>query len=464
VEASTVRFSSDPLRTLAWISPIAVFMLIYLPSAGLGFVSDDFGWIADSRIDSVRDAIALFGKNHGFYRPVVGLSFGLNFAAVGLEPLFFGLTNLALCALCAILIVALFRALGLGLGASGFGAAVWMLNVHGINMAVLWISGRSALLMIAAALGSAVAAVLRRPIVATALLTIALLSKEEAVVLPVLLVALTIATRSKYPRSKDVRCLVVLLVGSACALALYAFLRLESGAMTSSTAPSYYQLTFEPTLVARNLIEYFDRAATFAIAAALVAWLCVRPDFERVSLRAEPIIIGCLWYAGGFAITTFLPVRSSLYACLPSIGVALIVAEFCSACWQAAGERGRRRALIATVVIPMALLPVYVARNHRWTDLAVFSTRLMRDLAGHAPEAAGDTWIVLLDRNRDQRVNVQSVFGALVEDAVSLRVGHRVHVWVEPPMSPPLSDGLRPPCPSCRSITLAVDAGHLRAP
>jgi len=60
------------MRTVAAGAAVAgAFLLIYLPDAGHGFISDDFRWIVEGRAQSVRALIALLVSNTGFYRPVV---------------------------------------------------------------------------------------------------------------------------------------------------------------------------------------------------------------------------------------------------------------------------------------------------------------------------------------------------------------------------------------------------------
>src|SRR2546429_497729 len=68
-------------------------------------------------------------------------------------------------------------------------SALWVFNWHGINMAVLWISGRTALLLTLCATLGAAAFIRRRLLPALVLVLGAMLSKEEAVMLPVVLVA-----------------------------------------------------------------------------------------------------------------------------------------------------------------------------------------------------------------------------------------------------------------------------------
>ena len=63
-------------------------------------------------------------------------------------------------------------------------AALWLLNFHGIRTAVLWVSGRTALVVILASTLSALAVVRGRTGLALLALAAAVFAKEEAVLLP----------------------------------------------------------------------------------------------------------------------------------------------------------------------------------------------------------------------------------------------------------------------------------------
>ena len=69
-------------RSLVFLLFVAL-NLAYLPDIGHGFIKDDFAWILHGRLDGVQDAVALFGRSLGFYRPLVALSFGGNTALFG---------------------------------------------------------------------------------------------------------------------------------------------------------------------------------------------------------------------------------------------------------------------------------------------------------------------------------------------------------------------------------------------
>jgi hypothetical protein len=105
----------------------------------------------------------------------------------GVEPRGYGFTNFALYVACIAALWWLCRALRLPPPAATLAAIVWAVNPHGINVAVVWISGRTALCLTLCALLAA-AAMVRRQYWWTAFwLAGALASKEEALALPAIL-------------------------------------------------------------------------------------------------------------------------------------------------------------------------------------------------------------------------------------------------------------------------------------
>src|SRR5207244_795877 len=125
---------------------LAVFLCAYLPDIGHGFISDDHRWIKESRIESAGDAARLFRSNIGFYRPLVALSFGLDNRLWGERAFGYALTNLALLLVNAALLFLLARRFSLAPAAALLAAAVWLFNFHAVNMSLLWLSSRTALL------------------------------------------------------------------------------------------------------------------------------------------------------------------------------------------------------------------------------------------------------------------------------------------------------------------------------
>ena len=390
------------------------FLLIYLPDVGGGFIRDDFMWVHRGQIASAADVARVFRDNTGFYRPLVTLSFGLDQALFGLRPFPYALTNVGLLLACALLVARLGYRLGLPPWAAGAAAALWAFNFHGVNMALLWISGRTALLLCLFALLATLASLRRRWWRAGFWCLLALLSKEEAVTLPFLLVGWAWYSSS----DQRLRSTVIPATAMVLGLAVYALLRVNSGAFGPVGAPYYYQFTFAPWHVARNVLEYVDRAATFVVAVTLVAMVIVRtkprwmPDDRRTTIFAAG------WFVAGFAITVFLPLRSSLYALYPSIGVAILGANVLRRLRESTPQR-MRVALPILVLLPVVLIPIYWQRNVRWVEPASASYVLVGQLHGLATSVTPEAHLLALDR-QDERLDY--VFSGLFSDAVSLYV------------------------------------------
>ena len=305
----------------------------------------------------------------------------------------------------------------------------------------------------------------RRLLWAVVFLALACFAKEEALTLPFVLAAWlyvlgqgVLGQESIRTPASRIRPMATWLLGSAVVIASYLAIRSQTGAMTPATAPGYYQFTFEPAVVLRNALEYADRAVTTSAIAVLLGLLLLRPRSFRLDPMARRIVLCAgLWLAGGFGITVFLPVRSSLYAIVPSIGACIAAAVVLSASWQSADPPHRFRALGAAILLPVCLMPVYLARTAS-VPLADFSTQVLRDIRDETRDVPDDATIVVSD-DRSTKINVASAFGTLLNEAVLLTTGRRLNMWIEPP--PPGAEGGQPPCESCVARRFRVVNGRL---
>jgi len=434
---------------------VALLLVIYLPGLGHGLIRDDYAWIAGSRVGSWRELPELFSRHNGFYRPVVSLSFWLDEQVFGLEPWGYGLTNLAFFLGDVGMIVVLARGLGMGTQFSLVAALLWAFNPHGINMALLWSSGRTALLLVLFALLSAFEFWRRHAARAALWFLAALLSKEEALLLPAtLLVWGYFQGRSAAARDAGRAAAIRVLPLVACVV-LYLLLRAQTGAYTPGTAPDFYRPTLDLSAIAANLLQYADRACTFPLAIALVVALAARAVPKPDDRERAWIALGVAWLVCGYAITLFLPVRSSLYACFPSVGAALAATALVSASARDLSEAKRSRLLFAAGLLAALLVPIYWGRNVRWVEPAKVASRVLRAvrlIARDAPES-----VLVFQDDPSTSNNLSGAFGGLLEDAVRLASGRpELRVWLEPP--PPGSQ----PAPLGPRRTLRLRNGELR--
>ncbi len=389
----------------------AVFVLaVYGPDVGRGFVKDDFTWIRGAKAALADPISALHPQVPGFYRPVVTLTFALDYARHGWQPSGYGWTNLALYLACIVAIVTLGRSFRLSWWASLMAGLVWAVNPHGINMALVWLSGRTALCLTLFSVLAAALFLRRHYVFASFFVLLALLSKEEAVLLPFILIAWTWIEGRRERRPFPWRVVVTAVVP----LAVYLALRYTTPAFTISSAPPVYQFSVAPGAIIRNVVEYLDRSTTaVAVVVALgCALFRARPAFEMSSQVAMMVT----WWVGMFAITLWLPIRSSLYAVCPSVGVSLL-----GAMWldhmrvQSSRAAWRFEAVLAIALV--AAIPAYRPRNGRWVEGARVSQRILDAIAAdaaHLPERG----VIVFDDRDDIPSNLHNAFGDLSTEAL----------------------------------------------
>jgi hypothetical protein len=413
---------------------------VYIPDIGRGFVKDDFHWIEAGRRVAAHPA-ALFSAPQDFYRPLIAITFAVDARIHGLDPRWYGYENFLLYVACAVALWQLARTAGLAAPAAALAAFVWAINPHGINMAVIWISGRTALWLTLGALVAARSILRGRYLTGAVALACALAAKEEAVLLPIVVLCWTMLLSPDGWRASRWTILAALLVP----LGAYLIARTQSGAFGPMNAPSFYQFTIAPAVVARNAFEYLDRGATASLAVLAIAAIAtgVRPSIDP---RRRRLLLACAcWFAGGYGLTLFLPVRSSLYAVLPSAGAALACAALVESMATAATVHRRWLPFAAALAAAtLALLPVYSARNDRWVEPARLSQRTLLTLAPRLNGLPSDGAIVLEDEPAVEPTFIQA-FGVFAGDAIRLETGRPFDAWIDPPPPGWQLSGLRAP-------------------
>lgn len=426
---------------------ITAWLLVYAPTVTGGFIKDDFAWLQHSRIDSWSSIYALFATADDFYRPVVRLSFGLTEAVFGPTPLPYGLTNLLLALACAAAIALLARALALPSWAALVAAAIWAFNFHGINMAVVWLSGRTSLLGTLFATLAAWCVLRDRRWSAALFAFAALLSKEEVIALP-----LIVSLWQLMDRRSLLSVAPVWIV-----FAIYLALRANSGAFGVTTAPSFYRFTTDPMLLVRNVIEYADRSMTLAAAVTLAGIAALGRFPQLTSEDKYRMLKATIWLIGGFAVTLWLPVRSSLYAVLPSVGGAIVAATLLAASAKQVDARRAWQVAGVGLVLPFLLVPIYWSRNGRWTALRALSSETLLVIK---TQALPPQTLVVLEDDLSTRTNFRNTFGALFPEAAAVYFGDDLHLWIEPPPPEVENTAVKRPDAS-HVVTLRLSAGRV---
>jgi hypothetical protein len=209
---------------------------------------------------------------------------------------------------------------------------------------------------------------------------------------------------------------------SLLALVPYLVLRSRTGAYLPTTAPPYYRFTFDPAQLARNVAEYADRTATFTVVALLLLLLLIRRTRRLEPQERRWVFCGATWLAGGFALSLFVPARSSLYVCLPSVGVALVGAALARGLWSQVTPRVQSRLIVTAILVPLALVPLLHSRNQRSRRAADLSAAVLTQMNGLRSEAPPGSTLVLED-DPGQRPSLREAFGTLLEPALALQWG-----------------------------------------
>lgn len=386
-----------------------------------GFVWDDVTLVEqDERIRSLDHVGEIFAQDffehsneqvkYGYYRPLVTLSYLLDHALWGSNPLGYHLTNLLLHWLACLALYAL----ALGVFAFEWDAALvaaLAFALHPVHVeSVTWISGRTDVLATVAMLaawwlhGAAerqASAVRRRGLLVASAgaLLLALLAKELALVLPLLLLGFSLGRRR--PREALVRVVPHALAVTVYLLVRFALVRVEAGEITERpllqhlvTAVGafwrYVGELFWPFPLHAYLqhpwVEPIDAWAWLLGASALVPLALLVVCWRRRWLFPFSLLLGfgvsLLPHAGIVRLSgprDMGLVMAERFLYFPSIFFCIALGALVFA-WP----RVRIASGLAVLALSVAAATAVARRNPDWRD----DGTLMRATLRHAPEAA----------------------------------------------------------------------------
>ncbi|MCC6490424.1 MAG: hypothetical protein IT364_23265 [Candidatus Hydrogenedentes bacterium] len=430
-----------PLQAMAFV---AVSNLVFMRVLFAFFLSDDFGMIA--RV--VEDPLAFtWGETHGgFLRPLAVLSFGLDHALWGLDPVGYHLTNAALHGLCAFLASVLSwemlrtfvddarhrRRL-----ATLTGIVFLVLPCH--SESVAWISGRTDLLATVFGLGSALSflAYLRTPRFAQAILcwtlfSLALLSKESVLTLPLLFLLLAVASPTP---SQSKRSIAMGLGGCVAVLAGYLMARHVALGTIIGGYGAHGHLAIDLPGIADRLVRHTWRAVAPPI--GFDAGPYVQAHWKWV-LLVLAVCGGALCAVGvvhkpvrksvlpvGLALACYLvmliPVFTLSVSTVSTQGERFLYLPSLFAAWglvvAIAGLTTPARARIVLVVVYALASGLFLLRQvETWRSAGALSERIAKQVSEHT--AASDAKSVVLNVPAD--LGGAYVFQNGLPEAVSL--------------------------------------------
>ena len=349
---------------------LILLFLIYAPSVGRGFVLDDWIWLDHAAPWGKVNCVRFFTDTTGFYRPLISLSFALQFQVLGLNPLPYGWFNLLLHLANVWLVYLLLLSLNSFKKYAWFVAALFGLNFKGPMMAVEWISGRTSLLYTFFLLLCFYSYLkIKKPrykFLVGMFYFFALLSKETAIVAPIFVFLYFLARELKKTWINDFKTLIKQAKTALAyikpfwtALIIYLLLRINSNAFTPLNAPPYYQYSLSAKLFAVNLVEYFFRSGLLDI--VIILWLLLLAwIFRKSKGPMEPIhwsvfFTGSLWFLVFLLPVILIHVRSDLYTYLPQLGVHLMAAPIIVAKWNDIRATIKTRSILWLAIAPICL-------------------------------------------------------------------------------------------------------------
>ncbi len=431
-----IRISGNIIVVLLVATAAASFSaLVYSNSRAAYFTSDDFVLLDAARSDQTASSLFLANwlkqeGQGGFYRPLVILSWMMDWALHADAPLGYHLTNIALHSLNVFLIVCLIQritgSLGLALSTS------LLYSAHpALTEAVAWLSGRTDSLCAAFILLSLLSWRFyldhgHRLAYAAALaaFTLALMSKEEAVALPFLALLLA-RVRFSEEESKHYRRFIdrpaVPLVGYFLLLGIYIVFRfiilggiggygvgkhLAFSADLFQNIRRYVNWLAQPLGIGPRSGDGF--LALMAAVVALTLWLIWRPRTRFATL----------WTV--IALAPAITLSRPQYLYVPAIGYCLLL----SLAFFPEGEPLKRRLLAVLALCSLLFYFTVTVRsqNRAWNRSGGTALGTLRSLEGIAPSPApNDRWFFL-----DLPFNQETGFGVFqngLQQALHLRFG-----------------------------------------
>lgn len=407
---------------------VAAASIVYLNSLANGFALDDVPIIRDN--PNVRDLTDLrsiwlkpywpyFGVELGLWRPFVTFAYALQWAVAGDSPVVFHAVNIGLHVVVTVLAFLLLERLT-ETGAALAGAMVFA--VHPVHTeAVANVVGQAELIAAAALIGACLLHATRpagldiawpRRLALLALFSIAVLTKEHAVVLPALLLAVDLAQRriplSGRGAAAYVNAMLMPMLLLGCALLAYLAVRypvLDGSLIGVEAGPQYSYLQGEHRVLnalrafpefLRLLVLPIDLSADYAPAMILPSESLGLMSAIGAVLLAATVVLALLTPlhpAAGFAAAWFLisiitvsnllfPIgvfiaERTLY--LPSFALSAAIAYGAVALRPRLAPRGRRAAvlLLCGAVVLMGVRTW--VRNPDWMDTETVLYSILRD-------------------------------------------------------------------------------------
>jgi protein O-mannosyl-transferase len=341
-------------------------------------------------------------SNTGLYRPLTMMSFLLEYLLVGFKPFLYHMDNVLLHLLCSVLVFFNLRLI-LKEDRTPFITAL-LFAVHPVHTeAVSWISGRAELLWSFFALWSTLAFLKKKgtggpAVLSSILFLFALLAKEGAIVLPVILAVYMLIFEKPAPGQGKATWLAGRLYPYGVIMMVYMTVRL---AVLKSVGPSggaqimglqthytvflfmckafthYIRLAFLPFSLTIDYVFPIPALLSLTALLPLVAISATAIFAGRIMRYSKAVFFGILvFFIALLPVSNIIPIgiimsERSMY--MPVLGPCIIIGYFVSRAWEDGTSSGLRS---MSVVITSAMLLIFavnsVKRNPFWSNQEKF--------------------------------------------------------------------------------------------
>ena len=373
-----------------------------------GWVNDDFVHIGRLSTASIHDVLA-HSDPFGFFRPVAHLTLLAEGRVFGFTPAGFRVTNVLIHVVVCLLVLRIARRL-LPPRAAVLAALAFVLTPKAHTVAVLWASARPELLMSVFSL-LAILSWLRweggdaRWLLLTAACYVtALLAKETAALLPVLL----LFSGTEQSRLVTKRRLVAVAAITLSAL-IPLSLRIAAGGLMPDVGHQHYSFDLSLWRFFRSFEVYLPRALPSSVALVVLVGLPGIADWRGVrDVVAQPYtkrlaLYALLWFLI-FLLPVFpIPARSELYLYLPGAGWCLLAGYLVDGLISVVQPRARLVASLAVIYVA-SLLGYQISRNLHAGEVQRFTSAFVQAIGDDDGFACthGPVLIVPIDKRTER--------------------------------------------------------------
>jgi len=374
---------------LIGIAATILVIAVYAPFVGNGFLYDDFGLIHEPpRLTGLSDIPKLFGKSFyptlAYYRPLSAAAYQVERALLGDSPAHFHAVNIGVAVLLLWSAAGFLRRACAGLPDGIAWAVAALFALHPVaSSCVHAVSGRDTLIVaiwILLALQGWSRRGLFWYVLAVVSTGAALLTKEAAVSLPALLLAmdwlgLTENRPSSFKKWIGRYAPIVLIVAGYFVARKLMLSHVPLGFGSPLDVPLSYLYTLQVTLVPFRVLLYEPQPAAWLSWVRVVLVLAVLAGFAWQAVRAGSDLRRRFVFWGLWFVLTLLPSANLLaqetrfaerYALLPALAPLALLGCFVAEQWKR--DEVRRYATAAAVLATALFCGIVVGRGPYWGD------------------------------------------------------------------------------------------------